>query len=198
MVNSCQPRLRIGVLGSGKGSNLKAIAQAACSHDARYEVAIVLSDVASAGILTLAKEYNIKATFISPGPYKTKLSEEAEQQFIDALQEANVDLVVLAGFMRIMKEKLLAAFPEKIINIHPSLLPMFPGLEAWKQALDAKVRETGCTVHYVDHGIDTGKILGQQRVPVFPNDTDETLHARIHEVEHQLYPKIIQEIAQKS
>lgn len=188
--------LRLGILGSGKGSNFRAIVEAARKNSYSYEPVLVISDNASAGILTLAEEFRIPAKFISPGPYKTKLSEEAEQQYISALKEANVDFIVLAGFMRVIKEPLLTAFPGKIINIHPSLLPAFPGLEAWRQALDAKVLATGCTVHYVDRGIDTGKILGQSCVPILPEDTAETLHARIQKEEHQLYPRVIEEIAQ--
>ena len=193
---SPQP-LRLGILGSGKGSNFRALVEAAHKNNLSYEPVLVISDVESAGILTLAEELGITSKFIPPGFYKTKLSEEAEQQFIFALQAAEVDFIALAGFMRVIKEPLLAAFPEKIINIHPSLLPAFPGLEAWKQALEANVPETGCTVHYVDAGIDSGEILGQSRVPILPGDTAQTLHARIQQAEHELYPRIIEEVVKK-
>ena len=189
--------LRLGILGSGKGSNFRALVEVARKNNLSYETVLVISDVESAGILTSAEEVGITSKFIPPGFYKTKLSEEAEQQFIFALQAAEVDFIALAGFMRVIKEPLLAAFPEKIINIHPSVLPAFPGLEAWKQALEANVPETGCTVHYVDAGIDSGKILGQSRVPILPGDTAETLHARIQEAEHELYPRIVEELAKK-
>jgi phosphoribosylglycinamide formyltransferase-1 len=108
--------------------------------------------------------------------------------------DAGAELVCLAGFMRLIKSPLLQAFPQRVINIHPSLLPAFPGLEAWKQALDARAVETGCTVHYVDAGMDTGPIIMQARVPVLPDDTYASLHARIQEQEHQLYPAAIRQI----
>ncbi|MEJ5360415.1 MAG: phosphoribosylglycinamide formyltransferase, partial [Desulfobacterales bacterium] len=155
------------------------------------EVVLVLSDVPDAGILARARERGIPARHLPPGPYRTRLDEAAEAAYIAALQEARVDLVVLAGFMRILKAPFLRAFPQKIVNIHPSLLPSFPGLEAWKQALDYGVKITGVTVHLVDHGVDTGPIVAQAAVPVEDDDTPETLHARIQEVEHRLYPEAI-------
>ncbi|MFI0348399.1 MAG: phosphoribosylglycinamide formyltransferase [Chthoniobacterales bacterium] len=189
--------MRLGILGSGKGSNFRALVEAARKNSLTYEPVLVISDVPSAGILSVAKEFNIPAKFIDPGSYKSKLCEKAEQEVIFELQAARVDFIALAGFMRVIKEPLLNAFPEKIINIHPSLLPAFPGLEAWRQALEANVPETGCTVHYVDAGIDSGKILGQLCVPVLPGDTAERLHARIQEAEHELYPLIVEEVAKK-
>jgi len=118
-----------------------------------------------------------------------------EQDIVRLLQEANVELVVLAGFMRVVKRPLLEGFPRAIINIHPSLLPDFPGLEAWKQALVAGVPVTGCTVHYVEAGVDTGEIIDQRRVPILPGDTPESLHARIQAAEHELLPAVIQNLA---
>src|SRR5208282_476489 len=168
---------RLGVLGSGTGSNFVAIADAVAVGKIPAEVALVLSDVESAGILSLARDRNIPARFIPPGKFRTKLDEEAERAFVNALQEAKVDFVVLAGFMRVLKGDFLRAFEGRIVNIHPSLLPSFPGLEAWKQALDHGVKVTGCTVHFVDAGVDAGSIIGQQTVPVL--DTPETLHQRI-------------------
>jgi phosphoribosylglycinamide formyltransferase-1 len=123
------------------------------------------------------------------------MSPEAEEKVVSLLKEAKADFVILAGFMRVIKEPLLRAFPGRILNIHPSLLPAFRGLEAWRQALEARVPETGCTVHLVDAGVDTGKILGQSRVPVLPGDTAESLHARIQVAEHELYPRIVREFA---
>jgi phosphoribosylglycinamide formyltransferase-1 len=120
-----------------------------------------------------------------------------EAWVVDLLRGAGVELVVLAGYMRMIKAPLLEAFPNRIINIHPSLLPQFPGLDAWRQAIDSGVTESGCTVHYVDGGMDTGPIIAQRRVPVLPGDTPETLHARIQEQEHQLYPQVIQQFAEK-
>src|SRR5439155_17891825 len=125
----------------------------------------------------------------------TKLDEEAERAFVTALREANVNLIALAGFMRVLKGEFLHAFEKRIVNIHPSLLPSFPGLEAWKQALDYGVKLTGCTVHFVDAGVDSGPIIAQQSVPVLDDDTPETLHQRIHAAEHELYPKCIAAIA---
>jgi phosphoribosylglycinamide formyltransferase 1 len=186
---------RLGVLGSGKGSNFVAIADAVASGKIPAEVAIVLSDGADAGILSHACERKIPARFIPPGKFRTKLDEQAEREFVKVLRESKVDLIVLAGFMRVLKGDFLHAFEGRIVNIHPSLLPSFPGLEAWKQALDHGVKVTGCTVHFVDAGMDAGPIIGQQTVPVLDNDTAESLHARIHAAEHELYPKCVAAIA---
>ena len=186
---------RIGVLGSGKGSNFVAIADAVAAGKIPAQVAIVLSDVESAGILTHARERKIPAQFIPPGKFRTKLDEDAEREFVKQLQESKVDLIVLAGFMRVLKGDFLRAFEGRIVNVHPSLLPSFPGLEAWKQALDHGVKVMGCTVHFVDAGVDSGAIIGQQTVPVLDNDTAESLHARIHVAEHELYPQCVAAIA---
>ena len=166
---------RIGILGSGKGSNFVALAEACAAGTIPAAVSLVVSDVVDAGILDHARERGIPARFISPGKFRTKLDEDAERGFIDALRAAHVDLVALAGFMRVLKGEFLRAFEGRIVNIHPSLLPSFPGLEAWKQALDHGVRFTGCTVHFVDAGVDSGPIIGQQPVPVLDGDTPETL-----------------------
>jgi phosphoribosylglycinamide formyltransferase-1 len=155
------------------------------------QIALVLSDVPEAGILTRAAERGIPHEFVPPGRFRTKLDETSEAAFVDRLRQASVDLVVLAGFMRILKNPFLRAFPSRVINIHPSLLPSFPGLEAWKQALDHGVRVTGCTVHLVDEGIDSGPILGQSAVPVRDDDTPETLHERIQQAERRLYPAVV-------
>jgi phosphoribosylglycinamide formyltransferase-1 len=186
---------RLGVLGSGKGSNFVAIADAIAAGKLPAEVAIVLSDVESAGILAHARERNLNARFISPGKFRTKMDEEAERAFVEQLQAAQVDLIVLAGFMRVLKGDFLRAFEGRIVNVHPSLLPSFPGLEAWKQALDHGVKVTGCTVHFVDAGVDSGAIIGQQTVPVLDSDTAASLHQRIHAAEHELYPKCVAAIA---
>ena len=188
---------RLGVLGSGKGSNFAAIADAIAAGKLPAEVAVVLSDVESAGILAHARERNLPARFISPGKFRTKLEEEAEHAFVEALRAARVDLIVLAGFMRVLKGEFLRAFEGRIVNVHPSLLPSFPGLEAWKQALDHGVKVAGCTVHFVDAGVDSGAIIGQQVVPVRDDDTAETLHARIHAAEHELYPRCVAALARK-
>ena len=189
-------KFRLGILGSGKGSNFVAVAAACARGGVPAEVALVISDVVEAGILMQAKERGIPARHIAPGQFRTKLDDEAEVKCITALHEARVDLVVLAGFMRILKGDFLKAFPGRVINIHPSLLPSFPGLEAWKQALDYGVKFTGVTVHFVDQGVDTGAIIAQQTVPVLDHDTAETLHARIQAAEHQLYPAAIRSLAE--
>jgi phosphoribosylglycinamide formyltransferase-1 len=186
---------RLGVLGSGKGSNLAAIADGCADGKIPAEIAVVLSDVADAGILARARERKIPAQFIPPGKFRTKLEEESEHTFVTVLQTAKIDLIVLAGFMRVLKGDFLRAFEGRIVNVHPSLLPSFPGLEAWRQALDHGVKVAGCTVHFVDAGVDSGAIIGQQAVPVADTDTPETLHARIHAAEHELYPQCVAAIA---
>ncbi len=192
---SGQSSYRLGILGSGKGSNCVAIADACAKGLIPAQVAIVLSDVENAGILDRARERGLESRYIAPGKFRTKLDEQAEAAFVAALREARVDLVVLAGFMRILKGEFLRTFANKVINIHPSLLPSFPGLEAWKQALDYGVKVTGVTVHFVDQGIDTGPIIAQETVPVLAGDTAETLHARIQEAEHRVYPAAVAALA---
>ena len=187
--------LKIGVLGSGKGSNFKAIAEAIDAGRLNAEVRIVLSDVEEAGILDFARARGLRAEYLPPGRFRTKLEPEAEARLVRLLQEAGVELVVLAGYMRMIKAPMLEAFPNRIVNIHPSLLPRFPGLAAWKQALEAGAPVTGCTVHYVDGGMDTGPILAQAEVPVLPGDTAETLHARIQVAEHALFPAVLAQLA---
>jgi phosphoribosylglycinamide formyltransferase 1 len=184
-------KYRVGVLGSGKGSNFTAIAEACGSSESPAEVVLVLSDVAEAGILERARERRIRAECIAPGKYRTKLEEEAERNYIEALRQAEVDLVALAGFMRVLKGEFLRTFEGRIVNIHPSLLPSFPGLEAWRQALEYGVKVTGCTVHLVDAGVDSGPIIAQQTVPVMDEDTAGSLHERIQVAERQLYPAVI-------
>jgi len=142
----------------------------------------VLADVEDAGILTRARDRGLPARFIAPGKFRTKLDEAAEAE-------------VLAAFMRILKGEFLRAFPQRVVNIHPSLLPAFPGLEAWRQALEYGVKFTGCTVHFVDQGVDTGPIIAQQTVPVLSRDDADTLHGRIQVAERQLYPLAISALA---
>lgn len=192
---SGQSLFRLGVLGSGKGSNCAAIADACALGTIPARVAVVISDVENAGILDRARERGLDCLHIPPGKFRTKLDESAEAAFVQALREAQVDLVVLAGFMRILKGEFLRTFAHKVVNIHPALLPAFPGLEAWKQALEYGVKVTGVTVHFVDQGIDTGPIIAQETVPIVPGDTPETLHARIQEVERKLYPVAIAALA---
>ena len=186
---------RLGVLGSGKGSNFRAIMERIVDGRLHAEVRIVISDVENSGILGLARDFQIPALYVRPGRFRSKLEPEIEEDIVRLLLEADVELVVLAGFMRILKQPLLSAFPRKIINIHPSLLPKYAGLEAWKQALVTGETMTGCTVHYVDEGVDSGEILGKTTVPILPDDTPESLHARIQRSEHVLLPAVIAEIA---
>lgn len=186
---------RLGVLGSGQGSNFVAIADACTAGQIPATVALVLSDVSDAGILSRARERQLPARFLTPGKFRTKLDEDAEHACVEALRAAQVDLVVLAGFMRVLKGDFLRAFEGRIVNIHPSLLPAFPGLEAWRQALDHGVKVTGCTVHFVDAGVDSGPIIGQQTVPVLDDDTPASLHQRIHVAEHALYPRCVAALA---
>jgi phosphoribosylglycinamide formyltransferase-1 len=188
-------KFRLGMLGSGKGSNFVAIADACAKGVIPAEVVIVISDVAEAQMLERARERNLRAQFLEPGQFRTKMNEEAERALVEALRGAEVDLIVLAGFMRVLKGDVLRAFDGRIVNIHPSLLPSFPGLQAWKQALDHGVKVTGCTVHFVDAGVDSGPIIAQQTVPVLDKDTAETLHERIQVAEHKLYPKCVAAIA---
>ena len=188
-------KLKLGVLGSGKGSNFRAIVDAIARGDINAEVCIVISDFEDAGILALARERGIRAEFVHPGKFRTKMEPEREQHLAQMLRDAGVELIVLAGYMRMVKPPLLDAFPRRIINIHPSLLPAFPGLEAWKQGVDARASKSGCTVHYVDSGMDTGEVIARAEVPVLANDTAETLHARIQVAEHKLYPAVIAQLA---
>jgi phosphoribosylglycinamide formyltransferase-1 len=155
----------------------------------------VVSDVFDAGILDIAREFGVPNAFLPPGNFRTRLEPAVEMELVRLLQQAGVELVVLAGFMRVLKEPMLAAYPRGIINIHPSLLPKFPGIEAWKQAFAAREKITGCSVHYVDAGIDSGEIIAQRKVPVLPDDTPESLHARIQIAERTLYPEVIAQFA---
>ncbi|MSR64192.1 MAG: phosphoribosylglycinamide formyltransferase [Verrucomicrobiae bacterium] len=188
---SAPAKLRIGILGSGRGSNAQCILEACQRGAIPAEVAIVLSDVENAKILDRARQFGVAAKFIPPGKFKTRLEPDVEREYVKALRDARVDVVALAGFMRILKGDFLNAFPNRVMNIHPALLPAFPGLESWKQAIDYGAKVAGCTVHFVNEGMDTGPIILQAAVPVLENDTTETLHARIQEQEHRLYPRAI-------
>jgi phosphoribosylglycinamide formyltransferase-1 len=189
------PKFRLGILGSGKGSNFVAIADAIAGGTVPAEIALVVSDVSDSGILQHARQRGLPANFILPGKFRTKLDDDAERAYIEALRAARVDLIALAGFMRVLKGEFLRAFEGRIINIHPSLLPSFPGLEAWKQALDHGVKVTGCTVHFVDAGVDSGPIIAQETVPILDADAAESLHQRIQAAEHELYPRCVAALA---
>jgi phosphoribosylglycinamide formyltransferase-1 len=189
--------LKIGVLGSGKGSNLQSIIDNVAGAIIPAKIACVISDVEDAYILERARKHGIEALYIPPGRYKTRLEEEAEAEYLKCLKERRVGLVVLAGFMRMLKKDFVDAFPGAIINIHPSILPAFRGLEAWKQALEYGVKYTGCTVHFVELSMDTGPIIMQAVVEVKDDDTPETLHQRIQVEEHRIYPEVIRLIAEE-
>jgi len=181
----------LGVLGSGSGSNLQALLDAIDAGTLDARIALVLSDQPDAFILERARRHGIATGVIDCRTFRSKFPDEAQAETAARLKNAGVELVCLAGFMRLVKRSLLDAFPARILNIHPALLPAFPGLEAWKQALEAGVAETGCTVHFVDEGVDSGPILLQARVPVLAGDTPESLHGRIQVAEHRLYPEAI-------
>lgn len=186
--------MNLGILGSGKGSNCRAILEKIASGDLAAVARVVISDVLEAPILDIGREFSVPNAYLSPGRFRTRLEPETEIELVQMLREADVDLVVLAGFMRVLKAPMLESFPRRVINIHPSLLPKFPGLEAWKQALAAGEEVTGCTVHFVDAQIDHGDIIAQREVPILPNDTAESLHARIQAAEHELYPAAIAQL----
>jgi phosphoribosylglycinamide formyltransferase-1 len=200
MKNETMPEapLKIAVLGSGSGSNCQSIIDAIEDGTLAATIVMVISDVEDAHILDRARRHNIPCQYISGAPFKTKIDGAAEKAYISAIEASGADIIVLAGFMRIIKPGLLNAFPQRIINIHPSLLPAFPGLHAWQQALEYGVKVAGCTVHFVDAGTDTGPIIVQKSVPVLDDDTAELLHARIQEQEHIAYQEALQLIASKA
>ncbi len=189
------PRITLGVLASGRGSNLQSIIDAADAGTLDADVAVVISDNEDAVALDRARKHGIDAVHIAPGQFKTKMEPEIEQKMVDCLRDHGVDLVCLAGYMRVVHETLLDAFPNRIINIHPALLPSFPGLHGQQQALDYGVKWSGCTVHFVNADIDAGAIIIQAAVPVEEDDTEDTLAARILEQEHKIYPQAIQVFA---
>ena len=190
-------RLPVGILGSGKGSNCRVILERIRSGDLAADARVIISDVLDAPILDIAREFSVANAYLPPGRFRTRLEPEIEEALVKMLRQAGVHLVVLAGFMRVLHATMLNAFPRRIINIHPALLPKFPGLEAWKQALAAGETVTGCTVHFVDEKIDHGQIIAQREVPILPHDTPESLHARVQVAEHQLYPAAIAEFCEK-
>ena len=180
---------RIAVLASGRGTNLEAILEAVERGDIFGEVALVISDQEQAQALQRAERRGVKALFMAPGNNGGR--EQYDRAIVEQLKEDRIDLVALAGFMRLLSPYFVNAFSMQIMNIHPSLLPAFPGLDGVEQALAHGVKVTGCTVHFVDEGLDTGPIILQEAVPVIQQDSVETLHQRIHASEHRLYPTAI-------
>ena len=189
--------LRLGVLGSGHGSNFAAICRAIDAGALPAQVAAVLSDQPDARILELGRTRGARTACLVPVAARGRLDAATEEKIVAIMREEKVELVVLAGFMRIVGPALLAAYPRRIINVHPSLLPKHRGSQAAAQALAARDQVTGCTVHYVDEGVDTGEILAQREVEVRPDDTAETLQARIQVAEHELLPAIIAKFARR-
>ena len=180
---------KLAVLVSGRGSNLQAIIDSIEREELNAHISIVISSTRDAIALKRAEKYGIKAIFIDPAAYLN--SKEYDKALIEKLKKFSIDLICLAGYMRILGEEVIQTFKEKIINIHPSLLPAFPGLNAQKQAIVHGVKFSGCTVHFVDSGVDSGPIILQTAVPVYDNDDEKSLSKRILEQEHYLYPKAI-------
>ncbi|HOO37055.1 MAG TPA: phosphoribosylglycinamide formyltransferase [Deltaproteobacteria bacterium] len=186
--------IRIGVLVSGSGSNLQSIMDACERGDVDGEVAIVISNIDGVFALKRAEKNSIPTRVIKHTQYPDRKS--FDEQIKKTLEEYRVDLVALAGFMRVLTPEFLESFPGRVINIHPALLPSFPGLGVRQKAIDHGVRFSGCTVHFVDAGVDTGPIIIQAVVPVYPDDTEEELKERILKLEHRIYPKAIQLFSQ--
>jgi phosphoribosylglycinamide formyltransferase 1 len=189
-------KLKLGVLGSGRGSNFVALAAAVAEGKVAAEFVVVGSDQADAKILEEAKQRGIPTVVCAKGKYRTKLEEEIEEGLAEQMVKAGVELLILAGYMRVVKEPLLKRFEGRMINLHPSLLPAFPGLRAWEQALVAGVQETGCTMHWVNEVVDGGSVIRQMRVPVQKGDTAELLHARIQKAEHRILSEVVRDLAE--
>ena len=186
---------KLAVLVSGRGSNLQAIIDSIDREELDAHLSIVISDTKDAIALKRAEKHGIKTIFIDPSTYLN--SKEYDKALVLKLKEFSIDLICLAGYMRILGEEVIQTFEKKIINIHPSLLPAFPGLNAQKQAIRHGVKFSGCTVHFVDSGVDSGPIILQAVVPVYDNDDEKSLSKRILEQEHYLYPKAIKMIQEK-
>jgi phosphoribosylglycinamide formyltransferase-1 len=188
-------KLRLGVLVSGRGSNLQAIMDAAAAVKIDACVEVVISDRSQAQALENARRSLVPAFFLNPKDYSSR--EKYDEAVVDLLRKHQVDLVILAGYMRLITAQLIGPYKNRIINIHPSLLPSFSGLHAHRQALEWGARVSGCTVHFVDETMDQGPIIIQAVVPVYESDTEETLAARILEEEHRILPQAIQYIAEQ-
>ena len=191
--------MRVVVLGSGRGTNAEAILVAQkAGRLGGAQVVQIFSDRPDAGILSLGPRFGVPATYVDPAPFKTKLEGPGEDRFVAAIEASAPDLLVLAGFMRVLKPRFLGAFAGKIVNLHPSLLPSFPGLDAIGQAFRRGVKVTGCTVHYVTQEVDGGPIIDQAVVRLDQEDTLEKLTEKVHQAEHELLPAVIARIAGKS
>ena len=188
--------MNVVILGSGSGTNAEAILTAQANGQlAAAQVVAVYSDSEGAGILERAARFGVKAQYLSAAPYKTKLEGDAERAWIEAIASEEPDLLVLAGFMRVLKPAFLQAFAGKIINLHPSLLPAFPGLDAIRRSFERGVKVTGCTVHWVNEEVDGGAIIEQGPVRVMPGDTLDLLEQKVHAVEHFILPKVVGDLS---
>ena len=181
---------QIGIFLSGRGSNFEAIYKNSLKKDSNFKIAAVISNKKKARGLQRARDFKLKAFHVSPKKFETR--EAYESYILKILKENQVDLICLAGYMRIVGDTLIKAFKNRIINIHPALLPSFPGLDGQKQALDHGVKVSGCSVHFVDDGVDTGPIIIQKAVKIKENDNEETLSKRILKQEHKIYSEAIQ------
>lgn len=189
--------MRIVILGSGRGSNAEAILKAQLAGRlGTGRVVQIFSDQPEAGILELGPRFDVPANFLDPAPYKTKLDGEGEQHYIAAILACQPDLIVLAGFMRVLKLPFLTMFEGKIVNLHPSLLPSFPGLDAIGQAFRRGVKITGCTVHHVTLNVDGGPIIDQAAVRIEETDTLEIVATKVHAAEHALLPDVIARLSE--
>ncbi|MBD7965125.1 phosphoribosylglycinamide formyltransferase [Fictibacillus norfolkensis] len=186
---------KIAVFASGSGSNFQAIVDAVEAGELQADIELLVCDKPGAKVVDRARHFDIPTYSFMPQTFASKA--DFEKEIVSELQSYGVEFIVLAGYMRLVGEVLLKAYEGRIINIHPSYLPAFPGKDAVGQALKANVAETGVTVHYVDSGMDTGPIIEQVRIPVLPGDTEDTLQQRIQKAEHQLYPAIINKLLQK-
>lgn len=189
--------MKFALIGSGRGSNAEAVLRAwKAGQLGRAEPTAIFSDKAEARILSLGAEYGVPARWLDPGPFKTKLTPEVEAAYVAAIRESGAEWVVLAGFMRVIKDTFLDAFPRRIINLHPSLLPSFKGLDGIRQAYDYGVKVTGCTVHYVTNELDGGQIIDQSVVRIEPGESLESLASKVHAAEHALLPRVLQRLAE--
>lgn len=187
--------MKLAVLASGNGSNFEAIVQAVEAGKIPAEIVLLFADHHDAYVLERAKNHHIPFASFELKEFENK--QAYEKALLELLAEHQVELIILAGYMRIIGQGLLEAYPNRIVNIHPALLPNFPGLQGIRDAYEAKVSETGVTVHYIDSGVDTGPIIAQEVVQVDPADSLEQLEEKIHQVEHQLYPRVIAEIVKE-
>ena len=189
--------MRVVILGSGRGSNAEAILQARdAGRLGRAEVVRIFSDQPGAGILALGPRFGVPAEFLDAAPFRTKLDGEGERRYIETIDACRPDLIVLAGFMRVLKPPFLAHFAGRVINLHPSLLPSFPGLDGIGQAFRRGVRITGCTVHHVTAEVDGSPIIDQAAVRIEPGDTLEAVAAKVHSAEHALLPAVIARLSE--